>query len=41
MPRIADLSSTTSLVNILQETQNRVYDYQIQVSTEQKSQDYA
>ncbi len=41
MPRIADLSSTTSLVNILQKTQNRIYDYQMQVSTEQKSQDYA
>jgi len=41
MPRIANLASTQSLVSLMHDTQSRVYDYQVQVSTEQKSQNYA
>ncbi len=40
MSRIASLSSNTALVNVLQRTQLRLFDAQLQVSTEKKSQNY-
>ena len=41
MSRTANLASSTNLLNILQNTQRRVNNFQIQIATEKKSQTYS